>query len=94
MTQIKDLPSQQVSVDSSRRVTLKAKKGDLYEMYKQFVLPDGTIIMRPLVVTDPENVVKPETVERIMTSVSHAKKGKVGASFKKDDFADLIDNEE
>jgi len=38
--------------------------------------------------------VEPKIVERIKISVSNAKKGKMGASFKKDDFADLIDEED
>lgn len=86
-----------VSVDSSRRITLKGTKKDqvpLFDDYRLYYLEDGTVILRPLVVTEPENVIKPETKAMLDKSMKNIKKGRVGKAFNAKDFQDLLDDEE
>jgi hypothetical protein len=97
LEKISILPSRHVIVDSSRRITLKGTKAEkvpMFDNYRLFYLEDGTVILRPLVLTEPENVIKAETVERIMRSVENAKQGKVGGTFNPDKFKDLLDTED
>lgn len=85
-----------VSVDSSRRITLKGSKADkvpMFDDYRIYYLEDGTVILRPLVVTEPENVIKPATMKMLNKSVENFKKGKVGKAFNRADFQDLLDEE-
>ncbi len=85
-----------VSVDSSRRITLKGTKDDkvpMFDEYRIYYLQDGTVILRPLVVTEPENVIKSSTRKMLNKSVENFKKGKVGKTFNRADFQDLLDEE-
>lgn len=86
-----------VSVDSSRRITLKSTKADkvpMFDDYRIYYLEDGTVILRPLVVTEPENVIKPTTMKTLTKSVENFKKGKVGKAFNLADFQDLLDEKD
>lgn len=86
-----------VSVDGSRRITLKgitAKNIPVFDDYKIFYLEDGTVILRPLVVTEPENVIKPETRAMLSKSIENFKKKKVGKAFNRADFKNLLDEED
>ena|GEM_PF-4564305 len=86
-----------VSVDSSRRITLKGTKKEqipMFDDYRLYYLEDGTVILRPLVVTEPENVIRPETKAMLNKSIRNLKKGKTGKAFDASNFQDLLDDGE
>ncbi len=83
------------TVDSGRRITLR-KNGQIkiFDHYRTYVLEDGTVVLKPRVLVDPEQVVETTTLKMIEESVQNTAQGIRGGVFNPDDFKDLFDEED